>query len=243
MKKSSNDLIAGKTTQTSFEVNVLVTRIMDQFALERSCLNTIGNSDIRTKVITDIRNIADIVIFNTTDKFLHGNLSLNSIEVQGEFVSSTMTNKTIADSFGAGPIPPGETRFGELNIVIDIQKESEQIFGAKNVSKRFSVIVKVDDNYIVQNCYNNFNNLTKLTREQFCHDLAGLYNPNTGCKLVGGFGVGKNVKAASCEMLGGFYNEVTGKCGVDLSATCSDGEYLEGFNLAAKSQTCLPLPK
>lgn len=244
MKRHSTDMNSAKTEQISYDTEVLTIRVINQLAKDKSCLNTIGGTDIRTKTIDKIRNYANIVVFNTVDKVLHGNILLNKIDIQGEYLPTTFSYKTIEDSFGASPIPPGESRYGELNIILDIQKEFSKVFGAKVIKRKFSIIVKVDENYIVQNCFNNYNNLAKLTREQFCKDLGGAYNFNTGCVLIGGAGIGIKVKEVSCEIMGGVYDVLTGSClGTDLAATCPAGEYMNGFDLKAKIQSCIAIPK
>jgi hypothetical protein len=243
MKKHSVDLVAVKSEQVIFEIEVLTTRMIDQLSEDRACRNTIGGSDIRTKLIDEVRNFSNMVVFNTADNSLHGNIFLNSFEIEGEFLPATNTYKSIEDSFGTSPIPPGEFRYGELNIILNVEKKPRRIFGAREIRKTFSIIAKVDENYMVQSCYNNFKDLTKKTRKQFCSDLGGLFNFNTGCNLKGGTGIGIKVKEANCEMLGGSYDVLSGRCdGSDLYASCADGEYMEGFNFSTKVHSCVALP-
>ena len=243
MRKHSVEMDSVKSEQIVFEIEVLTTRMIDQLSEDRACRHTIGGSDIRTKIIDEIRNYSNMVVFNTVDDVLHGNILLNSIEIEGEYIPATRTYKTIENSFGTTPILPGETRYGELNVIIKVEKKPRRIFGAREIRKTFSIIVKVDENYLVQSCYNNFKDLTKKTRTQFCNDLGGSLNLSTGCSLIGGSAAGIKVKEASCEMLGSGYDVLTGRCGgSELKASCSPGEYMEGFNFSTQTHKCVVLP-
>lgn len=242
-KEHTENTRSVKTDELSFEVILVGGRVLEQLGQPQTCLKTLGTSDVRTKVINEIKNIADTVILDTTNKISNNNLSVDKIELKGEFVPATQNYKTIENSFGATPIPAGESRYGKLNILISIRKEFEKVYGAKVLTKKFPIIVKVNENYQVLKCFGTFGDLTENVREQSCIDFGGVYNLNTGCTLTGGNTSGQKIKNASCEIFGGSYNETTGKCENSTFKTmCPAGQYIENFDLAESNNTCISFP-
>lgn len=243
LKIMSNNFQSTKTSQTLSEFNVVYSNIYQNFLNANSCEATLGNDDIRTTTIIDIKNKIGAPIYDKINKFGSGTLQITNIELKGIQNLGLATFRSLEDSFEKNPIPVGEVSYAEINLEITFEKIANGVLGGKQIIRRFLLRIEADENYKITKCFSTINDTVESTKEQVCEDFGGVYSAATGCVLNGGPKRGYRVKEAACEMLGGVYSSITGKCNTStFIVACSTTEYLERFDLNAGTKVCKPLP-
>jgi len=146
------------------EITTLVSVITQSLLNDKSCTNTFKSiSNIKTATsLSGIYNRVDEEILKSGVKYENG-VYINSFALE---------NLTLTPD----PIPVGQSGFGEIDVVINFEKKSKMVLGAKTMQKKVRVSLEVDDSYKPVKCYAATENAINSSKDQMCASLGGTFD-------------------------------------------------------------------
>ncbi len=156
------------TASTQFEVFNLMQDIQLTLLNSKACMQTLAGLKISADETTSFENIKSSTGEN---RFSVG------IKPQGSRITLSSLGITPTD------IELGVAGQGLVDLRMEIEKNSDQVQGTKNVVHRVPLLIAIDEGNNIIGCFSTFEAAVLKAKEETCLDLGGVYE-NQECKTI-----------------------------------------------------------